>query len=167
LLLSDLEKYHELDLSFDGADEVDQNLVLIKGGGGCLTQEKIIASCSKRYVIVCDFSKISKNLGDQWTKGVPIEVIPMSHCVVKKRIESSFGGRAELRYSPRKMGPLITDNGNFILDWIFEKKDHDWKCVDQKIKLLSGVVETGLFVGLATEVVYSDRDGLVQKLIPC
>lgn len=161
LLLSDLEEHPDLDFVFDGADEVDSELNLIKGGGGCLTQEKIVASCTKNLIIIADSRKDSSHLGTNWTKGIPIEVIPMAYCPIKKRLEG-LGGPAELRMAKAKAGPLVTDNGNFILDWKFSLKDIDWKSMNLKIVSFPGVVETGLFIDMATKVYFGKPDGTVS-----
>ena len=79
MLLSDLERTPELDLAIDGADEVDDRLTLIKGGGGCLLQEKIVVNAAKDFVVVADYRKNSAALGQQWKKGVPIEVLPLAY----------------------------------------------------------------------------------------
>ncbi|XP_042899432.1 ribose-5-phosphate isomerase [Parasteatoda tepidariorum] len=160
LLLSDLEEYQELDYVFDGADEVDANLALIKGGGGCLTQEKIVASCTNNLIIVADSRKDSTFLGTNWTKGIPIEVIPMAYMPIKRRLEA-MGGPAELRMAKAKAGPLVTDNGNFILDWKFTIKSADWRTLNQKILCFPGVVETGLFVDMAKKIYFGEEDGNV------
>ncbi|XP_035233873.1 ribose-5-phosphate isomerase-like [Stegodyphus dumicola] len=161
LYLSDLEECPELDFVFDGADEVDSNLTLIKGGGGCLTQEKIVASCTQNLIILADHRKDSKVLGEKWTKGIPVEVIPMAYVPIKIRLES-MGGIAELRMAKAKAGPVVTDNGNFILDWKFSSLEKaDWKLIDQKITCFPGVVDTGLFVGMASKVYFGHPDGTV------
>ncbi|KAM9143582.1 ribose-5-phosphate isomerase isoform 1-T1 [Pangshura tecta] len=102
LSLSDLDRHPELDVAIDGADEVDSDLSLIKGGGGCLTQEKIVAGYAKCFVVVADYRKNSKNLGEQWKKGIPIEVIPMAYVPVTRALTRKFGGVAELRMAVRK-----------------------------------------------------------------
>ncbi|MHA2186380.1 MAG: ribose 5-phosphate isomerase A, partial [Promethearchaeota archaeon] len=96
LTLVSLDQYPELDLDIDGADEIDKDLNLIKGGGGCLVQEKILASNSKKLVIIADYRKKSDSLGKQWKKGVPIEVIPMSYIPLMKKLEK-LGGSPKLR----------------------------------------------------------------------
>ncbi|CAL1268534.1 unnamed protein product [Larinioides sclopetarius] len=160
LCLSDLEETPELDFVFDGADEVDAKLTLIKGGGGCLTQEKIVASCTKNLIILADHRKDSISLGTNWTKGIPIEVIPMAYIPIKNRLEA-MGGVAELRMAKSKAGPVVTDNGNFILDWKFTLTNADWKTIDQKITCFPGVVDTGLFVDMASKVYFGQPDGTV------
>ncbi|XP_029586900.1 ribose-5-phosphate isomerase isoform X2 [Salmo trutta] len=102
LTLSDLDRHPELDVAIDGADEVDAALTLIKGGGGCLTQEKIVASCAKHFIVIADFRKDSSALGQQWKKGVPIEVIPMAYVPVSRTIAKRFGGEAVLRMAVSK-----------------------------------------------------------------
>lgn len=161
LTLTDLDRHPELDVAIDGADEVDSELNLIKGGGGCLTQEKIVAACAKSFIVIADFRKDSKNLGEQWKKGVPIEVIPMAYVPVSKAIQSQFGGAAELRMAVSKAGPVVTDNGNFLLDWRFEKV-HDWNSVNTAIKMIPGVVDTGLFISMAERVYFGMEDGSVK-----
>ncbi|KAI7692866.1 Ribose-5-phosphate isomerase, partial [Sarcoptes scabiei] len=165
LILSDLEAHSHLDIAFDGADEVDSNLNLIKGGGGCLTQEKIIASAAKKLIIVADYNKKSNHLGERWKKGLPIEVIPMSYSVVKQKIESEFGGVANLRMAKSKAGPLITDNSNFILDWHFLPNTiSDWSSIDKSLNNIPGVVETGLFIEMAEKVYFGMENGNVDIL---
>nr|CAD7263954.1 unnamed protein product [Timema shepardi] len=162
LTLGELESFPQLDCVIDGADEVDPNMTLIKGGGGCLTQEKIVASCSERLVIIVDYTKESLHLGQRYTKGVPVEVLPLAYVPVQRKIEDMFGGRAELRMAKMKAGPLVTDNGNFILDWKFPPSLSDWRAVNQGVSMIPGVVETGLFVGMTTQVYYGMADGSVK-----
>ncbi|XP_008281416.1 ribose-5-phosphate isomerase [Stegastes partitus] len=165
LTLSDLDRHPELDVAIDGADEVDADLTLIKGGGGCLTQEKIVAGCAKHFVVIADFRKDSKALGQQWKKGVPIEVIPMAYVPISRTIAKRFGGEANLRMAVSKAGPVVTDNSNFILDWKFECAQK-WKEVNTAIKMIPGVVETGLFVGMAERAYFGMEDGSVQVRDP-
>ncbi|XP_076055560.1 ribose-5-phosphate isomerase [Oratosquilla oratoria] len=162
LNLSDLEITPELDVAIDGADEVDADLVLIKGGGGCLLQEKIVAAAAKEFVVIADYRKDSTNLGEQWTKGVPIEVVPMAYKPVQVKIEKIFGGEAILRQAKAKAGPVVTDNGNFILDWVF-KGSQNWDKVNQQLMMIPGVVETGLFVGMAKVAYFGMEDGNVKE----
>lgn len=144
---------------------MDTNLILIKGGGGCLTQEKIVASAAKTLIIVADYTKKASFLGEQWTKGIPIEVIPMSYKLVQKKIEAALGGSAELRMAKAKAGPLVTDNSNFILDWKFTPSaSNNWTEINTTIKLIPGVVETGLFIGMTSKVYFGNQDGTVTTL---
>ncbi|AWP16017.1 putative ribose-5-phosphate isomerase [Scophthalmus maximus] len=165
LTLSDLDRHPELDVAIDGADEVDADLTLIKGGGGCLTQEKIVAGCAKHFVVIADYRKDSSALGQQWRKGVPVEVIPMAYVPVSRAIARLFGGEANLRMAVSKAGPVVTDNSNFILDWKFERAQN-WKEVNTAIKMIPGVVETGLFVGMAERAYFGMEDGSVQVRDP-
>nr|XP_020499019.1 ribose-5-phosphate isomerase [Labrus bergylta] len=165
LTLSDLDRHPELDVAIDGADEVDADLTLIKGGGGCLTQEKIVAGCAKHFVVIADYRKNSKDLGQQWKKGVPIEVIPMAYVPVSRIIAKRFGGEANLRMAVSKAGPVVTDNSNFILDWKFEHAQN-WKEVNTALKMIPGVVETGLFVGMAERAYFGMEDGSVKVRDP-
>jgi len=162
LTLVSLDRYPEIDLDIDGADEIDKNLNLIKGGGGCLVQEKIIASNSKKIIIIADYRKKSNFLGEQWKKGVPIEVVPIAYVPIMKKL-TSLGGKPFLRMAKMKAGPLITDNGNFIIDADFGiiKSPQE---LDQKIIQISGVVDTGLFVNMASNAYIGQKDGTIIKI---
>jgi len=170
LPLGDLEQYPELDVAIDGADEVDEELNCIKGGGGCLTQEKIVMSCSKYFYIIADASKMSKHFGDRWTT-VPLEVIPLAYAPIKRRIEQLEGGDAQLRMASRKAGPVVTDNGNFILDWTFPKTvasgrprtTNEWQELNIRLKMIPGIVETGLFLKNAQAAYFGQAGGGVTE----
>uniref|UniRef100_A0A1B6C7U5 Ribose-5-phosphate isomerase n=2 Tax=Clastoptera arizonana TaxID=38151 RepID=A0A1B6C7U5_9HEMI len=165
LQLGDLETHSELDVTIDGADEVNSDLILIKGGGGCLTQEKIVASCAKKFIVIADYTKNSKSLGENYKKGIPVEVLPLAYNPVGKKIQTLYGGQANLRMAKMKAGPVVTDNGNFILDWQFPSHlHHDWKTVSTTIKMIPGVVETGLFVDMASHVYFGMPDGTVKHV---
>ncbi len=157
LKLGDLSRYPEIDLDIDGADEVDLNLNLIKGGGGCQTQEKIVASNSKKLVIVADYRKESSKLGEKWKKGVPISVIPMSYVPVMKKLEE-MGGKPKLRMASSKAGPAVDDNGNFILDVDFGIMEKPRE-INKKMKMIPGVVETGLFINMTIKAFFGQKDG--------
>lgn len=161
LVIGTLDCYPNVDVAFDGADEVDSDMRLIKGGGGCLTQEKIVISCAKKVVIVADYRKDVKKFGESF-KFVPIEVIPMAQRPICERIELLFGGKCFLREAKQKAGPVVTDNGNFLIDWHFDKDRHyNWEDLNVKISLMAGVVETGLFLGMANKVYFGMTDGTV------
>jgi len=162
LELVSLEQYPKIDLDIDGADEIDKNLNLIKGGGGCLVQEKILASNSKILIIIADFRKSSERLGSNWKKGVPIEVIPMAYFPIMMKLKN-LGGTPILRMAQSKSGPLITDNGNFIIDVDFGEIDKLIE-LDRKIKSIPGVVDTGFFIGMASKAYIGTRDGDVLIL---
>ena len=161
LTLVTLDQYPEIDLDIDGADEIDNSLNLIKGGGGCLVQEKIIASASKKLVIIADFTKKSEFLGEHWKKGVPIEIIPLAHIPIMKRLEK-LGGTPVLRMAQAKAGPVVTDNANFIIDADFGIIKNP---LDLNLKLLQipGVVDSGLFLGMAQAAYIGQKDGTVKK----
>ncbi|VDK74639.1 unnamed protein product [Onchocerca ochengi] len=167
LQLTDLEKTLELDLCIDGADEVDSNLNCIKGGGGCLTQEKIVQASAKKFYIIADASKQSEKLGDR-NFPIPIEVIPFGYMPVLKWIKCQEGGEVELRTTCKeKVDPFITDNNNFILDWNFPKNKYvtteDLAALHIRLKSLPGVVETGLFIGVVEKAYFATADGNVTE----
>lgn len=163
LILGDLDRNPKLAVAIDGADEVDRNMVLIKGGGGCLLQEKIVASCAEKLIIIADYTKNSKHLGDQYKKGIPIEVVPMAYVPIREHIAAKYGGELKLRMAIAKAGPCVTDNGNFILDWHFTQNcDCDWAKVNSELLQIPGVVETGLFVNMATKAYFGMNDGSVK-----
>ncbi len=162
LTLVSLDQYPEIDLDIDGADEIDKSLNLIKGGGGCLVQEKIIASSSKKLVIVVDYSKKSDYLGEKWKKGVPIEIIPLAYIPIMKRLEK-LGGTPILRMAQAKAGPVVSDNGNFIIDVDFGKIENPME-LNLKLLQIPGVVDTGLFISMASKVYIGQKDGKVEIL---
>ncbi|KAK4221008.1 hypothetical protein QBC38DRAFT_492945 [Podospora fimiseda] len=147
-----------LDVAFDGADEVDGELNLIKGGGACLWQEKIVATAAKQFVCVADFRKLSERLGTSWTKGIPIEVLPMAAPRVLGELKAMGSLEPKIRPGlPGKAGAIVTDNGLWIIDAPFkplrlngeESKEGEWKVdelADRLIKI-PGIAEIGLFYG--------------------
>lgn len=195
LCLGSLERYPELDLAVDGADEVlvatkaadlagrSFGCSLIKGGGGCLTQEKIIAYAAKELWIICDESKTATYLGEKWKKGIPIEVIPMSYKMVTNKLKkicildekhSEREGQLEqnveinLRMAQAKAGPVVTDSGNFILDAHFNAtRLNDLSVIsdlETKIKEIPGVVCTGLFIDMTSKVFVGLSNGSTDML---
>jgi ribose 5-phosphate isomerase A len=163
LNLVSLDQYPEIDLDIDGADEIDKNLNLIKGGGGCLVQEKILASNSKELIIIADFRKNSETLGMKWKKGVPLEVIPIAYVPIMKKLKN-LGGTPVLRMAKSKSGPLITDNGNFIIDVDFGVINDPVE-LDSKLLRIPGIVDTGLFISMASKAYIGLEDGSVTTLI--
>ena len=153
--LTTLDEHPLLDLTIDGADEVDPALNLIKGGGGALLREKIVAQASRREIIIVDMSKLSPVLGTRWP--VPVEVIRFGWRTQFAFLES-LGAQVELR---RQAGgsPFVTDEGNFILDCNFGPIA-DAPHLAAAIKARPGVVEHGLFLGLATDVIVASNDGV-------
>jgi ribose 5-phosphate isomerase A len=153
--LTTLEENPDLDITIDGADEVDSFLNLIKGGGGALTREKIIAYNSKKVIIVVDDSKIVKALGIDIP--LPVEVIKYGWTSTKKRLEE-FDCVVELR-KIMEDEPYITDNGNYILDCEFERIEEPEQ-LEIEINSIPGVVENGLFIGLVDEVIVGGKQGV-------
>ncbi|MBS7624146.1 MAG: ribose 5-phosphate isomerase A [Candidatus Bathyarchaeia archaeon] len=132
-----------VDLTIDGADQIDSNLNLIKGGGGALTREKIIAAASKCLIIVADERKLTDRLGRGQL--LPVEVLPFAKPFVEAKIRE-IGGKPHLREDRRSV-PFITENGNFILDVDFGVIDEPLD-LERRLKMIPGVVETGLFIGM-------------------
>lgn len=165
LILSDLDRHPEIDVAIDGADEVDSKLACIKGGGGCCTQEKIVAANAKIFVVIADYRKDSTSLGQQWKKGVPIEVVPMSYVPVIKKLLAAGATSAKLRMAVAKAGPVVTDNGGFIIDADFGVIE-DAAALDAKIQAIVGVIETGLFVNMAVKAFFGNEDGSVSSRAP-
>ncbi len=161
LKLTHLEAGRLLDLALDGADQVEvKTLNMIKGGGAALAREKIIDSNSKKVAIVITEDKLTKNLGEG--KPVPVEVLPFGVDAVIHSIEK-IGGRPTLRQGQGKVGPIITDNGNMIVDVDFGRIE-DPQTLEGEIKMIPGVVEVGLFTGLADLVYVGRGDGTVEVL---
>lgn len=115
LTLTSLDEDPVIDVTIDGADEVDTQLNCIKGGGACQLQEKIVAYAAKKFVVIADYRKESTQLGEQWVQGVPVEVIPMAYVPLMNKLRE-MGGTPVLRMAKAKAGPVVTDNGNFVLD---------------------------------------------------
>ncbi|RDW15725.1 ribose 5-phosphate isomerase A [Oceanobacillus chungangensis] len=147
--LTDFSKVDKLDITIDGADEVDLNLNLIKGGGGALLREKVIANAAKELIIIADKSKFVTHLGKF---PLPIEVLPFGWEVTAKQI-GLLGCQPIIR--KRDLETFVSDNGNYILDCSFEEINDPQKLHEQLIGIV-GVVETGLFVDMANKVIVSN-----------
>lgn len=154
--LTNLDKNPELLLTVDGADEVDRELNLTKGGGGALFQEKVVASASKKLIIIVDESKLVDKLASSFL--IPVEVLPFSLGVVQKNL-TEMSIDPILRQAQKKMGPVVTDNGNFIIDLKFPKPIDNPTKVAIDLKMIPGVVETGLFIGMTDEVHVGTEEG--------
>lgn len=154
--LVDLDEYPDLDLTIDGADEVDSNLNLIKGAGGALTREKIVAFHSKKVVIIVDDTKIVKGLGCDLA--VPVEVVKFGWRATEKTLKT-FNCTTQLRQIMDQ--PFITDNGNYIIDCDFGRID-DPETLEKELNTTPGVVENGLFIGIATEVIVGSKQGIMS-----
>ena len=153
--LADLEAQPAIDLTIDGADEVDPDLNVIKGGGGALLREKIIAQASNRNIIIVDESKLSPQLGTKWA--LPIEVVPFAWRTEQIFLES-IGGSATLRSGDNKLS-YRTNQNNFILDTEFGPISDPAGLVS-RLNARAGIVEHGLFLGLATDVIVAAREGI-------
>ena len=147
-----------IDLAIDGADEVDPSFQLIKGGGACHVQEKLVADRAERFIVVVDSTKLVRCLNLDFL--LPVEVLPGAWVQVQSRLKS-MGGVAELRMATRKAGPVVTDQGNLVLDVRFENGISDPIALERDINNLPGVLENGLFVNLADEVLVGEiKDGV-------
>jgi ribose 5-phosphate isomerase A len=160
ITVTTLEEHPTINLTIDGADQIDAELNLIKGMGGALAREKIVASASKQNIIIADESKKVKVLGEN-DHPVPIEVLPFATSPVERRIEK-IGGKPILREGKGKVGPVITDNGNVIIDANFVLIEKP-AVLEKKLKMIPGVVETGLFIGLA-DIAYFGTSLTVEKM---
>ena len=153
-----LNAIDRIDLAIDGADEVDPSFQLIKGGGACHVQEKLVADRAERFIVVVDSTKLVQCLNLDFL--LPVEVLPGAWVQVQSRLKS-MGGVAELRMATRKAGPVVTDQGNLVLDVRFEAGISDPIALERDINNLPGVLENGLFVNLADEVLVGEiNDGV-------
>lgn len=151
--LAGFDSIQELDLTIDGADEISPALDLIKGGGGALLREKLVAAVSQRLIIVADDGKLVEFLG---AFHLPVEIVPFAWETTVRRIEK-LGCKVNLRQSEEKT--FITDNGNYILDCAFRIIENPSE-LHRKLKLLTGVIETGLFIGMASAAVVASEKGV-------
>lgn len=151
--LRSLAAVERIDLAIDGADEVDPAFQLIKGGGACHVQEKLVASLAKRFVVVVDSTKIVERLNLDFQ--LPVEVIPSAWTQVQNTL-ANLGGNAQLRMAVRKAGPVITDQGNLVLDVSFDGGISDPENLEKRINNIPGVLENGLFVNIADEILVGE-----------
>ena len=152
----DLNDVEEISVYIDGADESDKQLNLIKGGGGALTREKIVAAVSNQFVCIADESKLVSVLG---VFPLPVEVIPMSSSYAKRQIVKTIGGSPILRKD------FTTDNGNLILD-IHDLKIEDPKRLENQLNNIVGVVTNGLFAGRGADILLLGTANGVQTITP-
>lgn len=155
LELVDLGAGKKVDVTIDGADEIDSGFNLIKGGGGALLREKVLAQNSGRNIVVADESKLSKRLGMRFP--VPVEVVGFAIESEKAYLES-LGGEAAIRLAENG-SPFLTDQGNLIIDWRFGEMEDPSYFAD-RLSARAGVVEHGLFIGTATDLVISFQEGV-------
>ena len=154
--LIDFSESMFIDLTIDGADEIDGNLNMIKGGGAALLQEKIVASVSRKEIIVGSKTKMVDHLG---SFPLPVEVVPFGWQVVFNQLES-LHANPDLRLKEGQ--PLLTDQGNYIIDCNFRKISNP-KLLENQINMIPGVVENGLFINLCSKMILADGENLIVK----
>jgi ribose 5-phosphate isomerase A len=159
--LATLEEHPRLDLAIDGADEVDPDLSLIKGGGGALLREKIVAQASRRFIVLVDAGKLSPRLGTRWA--VPVEVLPFGWRSQALFLEG-LGARVTRR-DARDGAPYRTDQGNFILDCAFGPIARPAELAT-KLEARAGIVEHGLFIGMTSELIVAGPQGVEHRHRP-
>ena len=147
--LKSLSSVSEIDLAIDGADEVDPKFQLIKGGGACHVQEKLVAALAKKFIVVVDSTKLVEKLNLYFK--LPVEVLPSAWKQVQKTL-INLGGEGNLRMAQKKAGPIVTDQGNLILDLTFRNGIDQPELLESQINNIPGVLENGLFVNLTDEV---------------
>ncbi|OKH18298.1 ribose-5-phosphate isomerase RpiA [[Limnothrix rosea] IAM M-220] len=150
--LTSLDAVDHIDLAIDGADEVDPNKNLIKGGGAAHTREKVVDALANKFVVVVDSGKMVDVLGSTFL--LPVEVIPMAIAPVMRQLEA-LGGKPELRMGVKKAGPVVTDEGNLVVDLKFEAIK-DPAALEIAINNIPGVLENGLFVGVADTILVGE-----------
>ena len=157
--LIDLASVSQIDLAIDGADEVDPRFQLIKGGGACHVREKLVAYKANRLMIVVDETKLVQNLNQSFP--LPVEVLPNAWKQVQEVI-SEMKGSSSLRMATKKAGPVVTDQGNLILDVLFSDGIKNPKDIELSLNNIPGVLENGLFVDLTDKVLV----GKIENSIP-
>jgi ribose 5-phosphate isomerase A len=156
--LKSLNAIDRIDLAIDGADEVDPSFQLIKGGGACHVQEKLVARRADRFVVVVDSTKLVERLNLGFL--LPVEVLPGAWRQVQGQL-AQMGGEAQLRMAVKKAGPVVTDQGNLVLDVRFAGGIGDPAGLEKEINNLPGVLENGLFVNLTDQVLVGEiNDGV-------
>ena len=151
--LRSLNAVDRIDLAIDGADEVDPAFQLIKGGGACHVQEKLVARRAERFVVVVDASKLVERLNLGFL--LPVEVLPGAWRQVSAEL-GALGGAAQLRMAVRKAGPVVTDQGNLVLDVSFAGGIADPRSLEKEINNIPGVLENGLFVDITDQVLVGE-----------
>ena len=154
--LTTLDQHPDLDLAIDGADQIDFNLYAIKGGGAAHTREKVVACSARKFVIVADESKFVEHLN----RGVPVEVLPFAARLAERRLKE-LGGVPVLRLGKMKDGPVITDNGNFVMDVDFGAIE-DPAALATKLCRIPGVVDHGIFDNV--DELFLARAGRVERI---
>ena len=147
--LIDLASVSQIDLAIDGADEVNPDYQLIKGGGACHVREKLVASKANKLLIVVDQTKLVENLNEVFP--LPVEVLPSAWKQVKDVMEK-MDAKCNLRMAEKKAGPIVTDEGNLILDVLFNGGIKNPRKIELLINNIPGVLENGLFIDLTDKV---------------
>jgi ribose 5-phosphate isomerase A len=160
IALTTLAQHPQPDVTVDGADEIDPQMNLVKGLGGALLREKIVAASSKMMVVIADASKVVNQLGT--TQPLPVEVTPFGH-ETHVGFFKSLGGEPTLREDKKKGGTFVTDNANYIYDVRFPTGIADAVALEEKLKHRPGVVETGLFIGIATVALIADENKVEER----
>lgn len=154
--ITTFEEFEQVDIAIDGADQISEKLELVKGGGGALFREKVVASNAKRFIVIADESKLTKRLN----MPVPIEVLPFAWRVAERALIKMGAKTVAMRQAKGKVGPLITDNGNYILDADFGKIYEPEK-LETEINKIVGVLENGLFPSsMVSEVHLGTKQGV-------
>jgi len=169
--LATLDQYSELDVAIDGADEVDPDLNLVKGGGGALLREKMVEVCAKKFIVIVDESKLCDGLGPGFPLPVEITQFCWEHTLrTVAALPSVAGCDAKLRLGSAATGskpdgdePAVTDNGNYIVDLFFKEPIKDAVKAAEELKNTVGVVDHGLFCGMTTAVIIAGKDGISVK----
>lgn len=156
--LTNLNNVPYVDLTIDGADEIDPKLNLIKGGGGALLQEKLVAVASRQMIVIADYTKLVDRLG---AFPLPLEVIPYGYKQVQRRIEQLYDIKVTLRKDGHRR--FVTDHGHNILDCHF-RSITDMLSLNQELNMIPGVVETGLFIDRAEMALIGYRDGSTKMI---
>ena len=151
--VADINEYEEIDITIDGADQVDTKKNLIKGGGGALLREKIVASCSKKEIIVVYESKLVEN----FSFPLPVEVVKFGWRHTADKL-------SKLNFEPKLRENFVTDNGNIILDCSYDRLSPNFSEMEKEINAIAGVVENGLFIGLADEIIVGTKEGVKRIL---
>ena len=160
LIVRTLDDVDHIDIAIDGADEVDPGKNLIKGGGAAHTREKVIDYLAELFVVVVDESKLVQRLGE--TFPIPVEVIPMAISPVLRGLEW-LGGKPVVRLAEKKDGPVISDQGNFIVDVHFDQIE-DSAALETALNNIPGVVENGIFTGAADIVLVGLSTGEIRRI---
>ncbi|XP_010554429.1 PREDICTED: probable ribose-5-phosphate isomerase 2 [Tarenaya hassleriana] len=161
--LSDIDAHPIVDLSIDGADEVDPDLNLVKGRGGSLLREKMIEGASRKFVVIVDETKLVKHIGGS-KLALPVEIVPFCWKFTEEKLRQLFEGCGCVAKLRREMGkPFVTDNGNYVVELYMEKEMGDLRAASDAILRLPGVVEHGMFLDMASTVIVAGKLGVTVR----